>query len=1232
MRHRIELPAELRTVLWVTVAMLLCAELLGMLGAVVAPHAKVAAQFSGGVAAHDYGSLALHFVLMFAFVGPGWRAAGFVAAVGTILDFLLLQGIDRREWGLTNWLNSLGGGFGITCLAVFVWWVLRGDERQRAKGSALLAASAILLVYVLSIEAYLLLVGRLHPQTYDFIAYIIDGTFGFQPSETVAVVVRHLLGDAGALSFAYRALPYAFPVLFALQMRANARVPVNLYTMLVTSALIVLTLYQLCPIAGPFYAFGIDFPHSLPAAAQLPQAPSIVPVLTARNGMPSMHLGWSLLLWMNAGYLGPWTRAGYALLLGLTVLATLGLGEHYLIDLVAGVPAAVALQALCTRVLPWASPERRNAVLGGAALVAFWIVAVRYGLQAFLLVPGLAWLATLGTIAACVVLYRPLARATRTALAVPEAPVETAPTGAQDAGRQRELRAVGLMFVLSGFAGLVYQVLFSKALALSFGSTAIATYTVLATYMGGMALGAWLGGRLAAQRSDALKLYAYCELGIGLYCAATPWIFQAIQELYVALAAGTPPEAGELTVLRVLLGAGALSVPTVLMGMTLPILARFFQSRAASLGTSVALLYGANTVGAALGALLAGYLIIPALGVYKTTLATALLNLVVAALALRLVEQLRPEAPTTLPAAAIAAPGAQVDPQARRLGWLALVLLALGGVVTLALEVNYIHLLSVVAGNSVYAFSLMLFAFLLGLAGGAQIAHWLLAARAPLALCLAWIEFALAAAVLLGVYLWGSLPAYFASFAFYPVVEAFGTRELIRGLVCMVAMLPPALAIGALYPLAMEAVGRAHPAHPIRALGRAAALNTAGNIAGVLLAGFVLLPTIGALRSIQGLALLSLLLGAAVLALGGAGLRHRLPRTRAGAWAPAAFVVALLATQPASFDYGALASGANVYFAPQNYGRVIDHAESADGGLTTVVQTEPVNGQRALTLLTNGKFQGSTGGEMIAQIGFAVAPLLHTPARDRALVIGYGTGVSSRTLHEAGFQSLDIVELSADIVRLADTHFASVNARVSQAPGVHTHITDGRNFLLLQERAYDLVSMEISSIWFAGAASLYNREFYQLVKRRLRPDGVLQQWIQLHHIAPLDLLYILGSVRAEFSHVWLYYLGGQGIIVASNDPRRQSARENFQKLQATATFAPLLRELGASYDELASATLLSPAGTERLLNAFSAPATRWVSTDDNLFLEYSTPKGNVLDGVQSRDNNVAFLRNVGGNR
>ena len=1214
MQRRFEIPPELTAALYWVLALLAGAELLGAIGAGLRLHEKILYELASGGAARDYGAIALNFVLLFAFARPGRRAVAFVIVAGTLADLVLLRTAGRPDWTPWNWVQAAAGGFGLACLCVFGAWIARGDGRRRLQGSALLAASAFMTIYVVAVDSFEVLITLLHPQTYDFVAWLIDGTLGFQPSQVLALITNRL-GAADWLAVAYGNLAYGFAILFSLQQRDEARAPANLYSIFVASALIAVLFYQLCPIAGPAYAFRGDFPLAIPAAESLPHLPSVVLAIAPRNGIPSMHLGWALLLWMNACYAGRWARAGFAVLVGLTVLATLGLGEHYLVDLAAGVPMAVALQGLFTHVLPWRLAQRRRAVLWGFAMVLGWIGAVRFGVEVFLAMPGLTWLAMLGTLWASVALHRGLARASRAALAQPDQPRQ-APAAMADAAPRRELRTVMLMFVLSGFAALVYQVLFSKALALTFGSQAIATYTVLAVYMGGMALGAWLGGRLAARRADALKLYAYCELGIGLYCAATPWIFQAMQALYVSLASGAPPEATGLTALRVSLGAIALGVPTVLMGMTLPILVRFLQGGAASLGRSVALLYGANTVGAAAGALLAGYLVIPSLGILRTTLVTVLLNLVVAALALRLSKQdIEHAAATTVDART------PVTRQAWRLGALALLVLTVGGAVTLALEVNYMHLLAVVAGNSVYAFSLMLFAFLLGLAAGAEVARRLLAARVELSLCLAWTEFALAAVVLLGVYLWTSLPGYFASFAFYPVADSFGTRELIRGLVCLVAMLPPALAIGTLYPLAMEAVGRAWPDAQIPALGRAAALNTTGNIAGVLLAGFMLLPWLGALRLLQLLALVCLALGVLVVLRGGLARRWL-------AWVPVAGLAGLLAMQPSSFDYSALASGANVYFAAQPYGRVIDHAESVDGGLTTVAEGESVGGRRVLTLLTNGKFQGSDGGEMAAQVGVAVAPLLHTGARERALVIGYGTGVSSRTLREAGFARLDIVDLSADIVRLADRHFAHINGMVSGQPGVSLHITDGRNFLLLQPQAYDLVSMEISSIWFAGAGSLYNREFYQLVKKRLRPGGVLQQWVQLHHLAPIDLLYVLGSVHAEFSRVWLYYIGGQGIIVATNDPARAPSAANFKLLQDRPSFAPLFQILHATYAELAGTLLLDPAATGRLLSSFRAPPARWVSTDDNLFLEYSTPKGNALDGTQSVKRNLQFLGGV----
>jgi len=190
---------------------------------------------------------------------------------------------------------------------------------------------------------------------------------------------------------------------------------------------------------------------------------------------------------------------------------------------------------------------------------------------------------------------------------------------------------------------------------------------------------------------------------------------------------------------------------------------------------------------------------------------------------------------------------------------------------------------------------------------------------------------------------------------------------------------------------------------------------------------------------------------------------------------------------------------------------------------------------------------------------------------------------------------------------------------------VHTYVTDGRNLLMLERGRYDLVAMEISSIWFAGTASLYNRDFYELVRARLNPGGVLQQWVQLHHLRPIDLFYVLGSVRSVFRYVRLYYIGGQGVIVASNDPAAAQTAENIRKLDRTPTLDRFLSLYGGSSRHLLDALLLDPAGVDRYLASQGVPLALLVSTDDNLFLEYGTPKGNVLDTRESLAQNLELL-------
>src|SRR6185369_7632868 len=200
------------------------------------------------------------------------------------------------------------------------------------------------------------------------------------------------------------------------------------------------------------------------------------------------------------------------------------------------------------------------------------------------------------------------------------------------------------------------------------------------------------------------------------------------------------------------------------------------------------------------------------------------------------------------------------------------------------------------------------------------------------------------------------------------------------------------LFIGAIFPVAIECVGRGFPARPIRMLGFASALNTLGNIFGVLLAGVLLLPLIGPLPSIRLLAGVCLVRGL----LAALGVRER----RWNVLVPAAAAALWVLLLPPTLDYDRVTTGANVYFRPQLWGHVIDRAESLDGGLTTINEGRMPNGDKLLTLLTNGKFQGNDAplGEMVAQVGCAMVPLLHNSTRTAGLVIGYGTGNTSRVL------------------------------------------------------------------------------------------------------------------------------------------------------------------------------------------------------------------------------------------
>jgi spermidine synthase len=775
------------------------------------------------------------------------------------------------------------------------------------------------------------------------------------------------------------------------------------------------------------------------------------------------------------------------------------------------------------------------------------------------------------------------------------------------AAEGRRARALPLsltvsLFVASGATALIDQVCFSKYLGYVVGTTAYAVSAVLAAFMTGLCIGAHLGGKWSRHVRRPLAAYGALELVVAAAVALSPVAFEALTPAYVALARWAPDSVASLGLLRWLTAVFVVIVPTTAMGATLPLLSRALgEGDATSLDQArqrerhLGALYAANTMGGALGALAAAYAVLPALGLKSTLLASALISALVGVVAYTVGKR------RWVVDGAEAPPSAPATREARRgSGLLLLAALAfVSGALVFAAEVVFTHLLALIVGNSAFAFGLILAVFLICLFFGASLApvaeRRLGAAALPLGLALTGL------ALSMTLPLWDDLPSLFSATG--EAVTSFAAREVVRALAAFAILLVPTTMMGLTFPLVLQKV--AARAAVGERVGRLTAINTIGAVFGALSGGYLLLPLLGSERALLALAL-SYLVAAALVAR--AERRSARRGTRVALVLSALALAAIIAAP--RWSLAKLTNGANVYFDPQvTPERILFVREDVHGGVTTVTETKGVR-----TLYTNGKFQGNTGWEMKAQRMLSHYPSLFVERFDEALIIGLGTATTLGTVATYPWRRIDVIEISPAIVEAAGRFFREQNLGALDDPRVTLHLEDGRNHLLVSERRYDFIGIELSSIWFAGASNLYSREFYALTRAHLKPGAIFQQWVQLHHIYERDFATILYTLRAEFAHVALFYGGGQGILVASDEPLSMS----LGRVRALALRPQLLATVpeGRPLETLIEDMLL----VDRTLDAFLAdtaaaarvPLGELVSSDDNLYLEYRTPRGNVL--------------------
>ena len=725
-----------------------------------------------------------------------------------------------------------------------------------------------------------------------------------------------------------------------------------------------------------------------------------------------------------------------------------------------------------------------------------------------------------------------------------------------------------LAFVLSGAAGLIYESIWSRYLGLFVGHSAYAQIIVLVIFLGGMSLGAHLAGQRSHRVKSPLLWYAGVEIVVGLLALVFHDTFgwataAAYDSLFPSLGGAT------LTAVKWAI-AGALILPqSILLGTTFPLMSAGVI-RVAGAGRApgriLGLLYFANSLGAAIGVVLAGFFLIEAVGLPGTVLIAAFMN-IVAAIVVGLLARAhdRQTAEMTADIAANTGTDNTADMTTDAGGgdaslWRPLLVVAFGtAVASFVYEIAWIRMLSLVLGSATHSFELMLSAFILGLALGAL---WIRtradSVRDPVRF-LGYVQWAM------GLLAIATLPLYLMSFDWMAAViqsveeneNGYRVFQVTRYVLALVVMLPATFCAGMTLPLITKVLMRSGSGE--RAIGAVYAVNTLGSIAGVVLAGLLLMPVLGLKWLLVFGALIDIALGIWLVARA-APAAPSVPQRSVlrlhggtGLALPLALTALLIAgiTFASRFDLTRLTSGVyrhGVLARPGEY----TFLHYRDGRTATVSTRRGVDG--FVTLATNGKPDASmekawldTTGvvagqrtltrDIATQLLLPLITLAHAPDAKDMAVIGHGSGMSSHVLlGSSRAREVVTIEIEPEMIE-ASKHFRPANRRVFDDKRSTFVIDDAKSYFASSGRQFDLILSEPSNPWVSGVSGLFTVEFYERIQRQLAPQGVFGQWLHLYELSDGLATAVLAALDSVFPSYEVYFTSNADILVVAANER-----------------------------------------------------------------------------------------------
>ncbi|HEX4084910.1 MAG TPA: fused MFS/spermidine synthase [Chthoniobacteraceae bacterium] len=663
--------------------------------------------------------------------------------------------------------------------------------------------------------------------------------------------------------------------------------------------------------------------------------------------------------------------------------------------------------------------------------------------------------------------------------------------------------------LLSGAGALAYEIVWLRALDLLFGQTAGATAAVVSAFMAGLGFGSHVIGRwIDRARTDIVRIYGWIEGGIACCALLSPLLWRGIDAADLAFQRACTPSATVEILFKFLIAFLALLPPTFLMGGTLPVAVKALVRTPNEAGRFVGLLYGINTLGAAAGVFLSGFVLLPAIGMRATMFCAAGCGGLISALCVG-----RKPAPASGNIPCPVEPALATQSTRTRILHL---LFAVSGITAMLYEVAWTRVMAVTLGSSVYAFSIMLGTFLVGIAIGSGLFSRFMAPRISGGLkLLALLQMALGILVLLGTNQLDDLPFQF--------VQLYGWShgnitqiEFGKILLCAMVVLPPATVLGAAFGCFIHACRRASGIGS--QVGTAYLANTTGNIAGAAFTGLLIIPAIGAQYTLVAGAVLNVGIGLAVWLLRGR-------RLLAGSlFATAVVAAGVMLVRP--WDRLIFASG--MVITPKNAVGLTREAFHEQmhwktnlyfrEGTRALVSVD--RWQDQLFLSVNGKVDASTS-DAFTQLYIGHLPMLLHPQPKSVLVIGLGSGMTLGAVAAYPVERIDCAEIEPAVAPAA-RFFDNLSRRALDDPRIHLHIDDGRNFLRARAASYDVIISEPSNPWIAGVANLFSRDFYATAAGHLQPGGIFCQWFQAYSMSPDDLRMIVKTFSGVFPHVSLW--------------------------------------------------------------------------------------------------------------